>query len=89
VSGRAGAPVFGASPFRLGLVEDRTWSVHGLHEDPHDHRRQEAPREYGATAGQVQALDRATTARHRRLERSKRLTTVTATELRKLVDEVR
>jgi len=48
-----------------------------------------AQREYGATAGQVQALDLATTARHRRLERSKRLTTVTAADLRKLVDEVR
>jgi len=48
-----------------------------------------AQREYGATTEQVQALDRATTARHRRLERSKRLTTVTAADLRKLVDEVR
>lgn len=48
-----------------------------------------AQREYGATAEQVQALDRATTARHRWLERSKRLTAVTAADLRKLVDEVR
>ena len=43
-------------------------------------------REYGATAEQVAALEKATDARYRRLKRSKKLTSATAQELRKLLE---
>ena len=45
-----------------------------------------AQREYGATAYQVAALESATDRRHRRLKRSGKLVTVTAEELRKMLD---
>ena len=45
-----------------------------------------AQREYGATPQQVQALDRATDARYQRLKRSKKLATVTAEQLRRLLE---
>jgi antitoxin (DNA-binding transcriptional repressor) of toxin-antitoxin stability system len=44
-----------------------------------------AQREYGAAPEQVLALDQATDARHRRLGRSRKLVTVTAEELRKML----
>jgi antitoxin (DNA-binding transcriptional repressor) of toxin-antitoxin stability system len=44
-----------------------------------------AQREYGVTAEQVEALDRATDRRYRTLKRSGKLVTVTAAQLRKLV----
>jgi antitoxin (DNA-binding transcriptional repressor) of toxin-antitoxin stability system len=43
-----------------------------------------AQREYGVTPEQVLALDQATDARYRRLERSRKLVTVTAEELGKM-----
>jgi antitoxin (DNA-binding transcriptional repressor) of toxin-antitoxin stability system len=42
-------------------------------------------REYGATAEQVAALEEATDRRYERLKRTKRLVTVNAEELRKLI----
>jgi antitoxin (DNA-binding transcriptional repressor) of toxin-antitoxin stability system len=45
-----------------------------------------AHREYGATREQVAALDAATDRRHQQLKRSGKLTTITAGELRKLVE---
>lgn len=44
-----------------------------------------AQREYGASAEQVRAADRAADRRYRTLARSRTLATVTATELRKLL----
>lgn len=44
-----------------------------------------AQREYGASAEQVRAADRAADRRYRTLVRSRTLATVTATELRKLL----
>ena len=44
-----------------------------------------AQREYGATPDNVRALDDATEARYQRLKRSKKLVSVTAADLRKLV----
>ena len=44
-----------------------------------------AQREYGATPEQVLALDNVTDARYRRLARSRKLVTVTAEELRKML----
>jgi hypothetical protein len=43
-------------------------------------------REYGATPDQVAALEKATAARYRKLKRSGKLVTVTAQQLRKMVD---
>lgn len=45
-----------------------------------------AQREYGATAEQVAALEKATDRQYRRLKRSGKLVTVTAEELRKMID---
>jgi antitoxin (DNA-binding transcriptional repressor) of toxin-antitoxin stability system len=45
-----------------------------------------APREYGATAQQVAALEQATERRYRRLKRGKKLTTTTAEELREMLE---
>ncbi len=45
-----------------------------------------AQREYGATADQVAALEKATDRHYRRLKRSGKLVTVTAEELRKMID---
>jgi antitoxin (DNA-binding transcriptional repressor) of toxin-antitoxin stability system len=44
-----------------------------------------AQREYGVTPDDVRALDHATDARYQRLKRSRKLVTVAAAELRKLV----
>jgi len=44
-----------------------------------------AQREYGVTPDDIRALDQATDARYRRLKRSRKLVSVTAAELRKLV----
>jgi antitoxin (DNA-binding transcriptional repressor) of toxin-antitoxin stability system len=44
-----------------------------------------AQREYGVTPEQALALDQATDARHRTLARSRKLVTVTAEELRKML----
>ena len=44
-----------------------------------------AQREYGATAEQVAALEKATEQRYRRLKRSKKLITVGAKELKELL----
>ena len=44
-----------------------------------------AQREYGVTPDDVRALDQATDARYQRLKRSRKLVSVTAAELRKLV----
>ncbi len=45
-----------------------------------------AQREYGATADQVAALERATDRHYRRLKRTGKLVTVTVEELRKMLD---
>jgi antitoxin (DNA-binding transcriptional repressor) of toxin-antitoxin stability system len=45
-----------------------------------------ATREYGATSKQVAALEKATDRHYRRLKRSGNLVTVTAEELRKMID---
>ncbi len=45
-----------------------------------------AQREYNATPEQVAALEEATDQRYRRLRRSKKLTTITAQELRKMLE---
>ena len=45
-----------------------------------------AQREYGAAPEQVAALEKATEKRYRRLKRSKKLTSATAQELRKLLE---
>ncbi len=45
-----------------------------------------AQREYAATPEQVAALDRATDRRYRRLKRSGKLVTVTADQLRKMLE---
>jgi antitoxin (DNA-binding transcriptional repressor) of toxin-antitoxin stability system len=45
-----------------------------------------AQREYGATPEQVGALERATDRRYRRLHRSRKLVTVTAEQLRKMIE---
>ena len=45
-----------------------------------------AQREYGATPEQVAALDKATDRRYRRLQRSGKLATVTADQLRKMLE---
>ncbi|MGH7771471.1 MAG: type II toxin-antitoxin system Phd/YefM family antitoxin, partial [Candidatus Binatia bacterium] len=45
-----------------------------------------AQREYGATPGQVAALEIATDRRYRTLKRSRKLVTVTAEQLRKMID---
>ncbi len=45
-----------------------------------------AQRQYGATADQVAALEKATDRHYRRLKRSRSLVTVTAEELRKMID---
>ncbi len=45
-----------------------------------------AQREYNATPEQVAALEEATDQRYRRLRRSKKLTTTTAQELRKMLE---
>jgi antitoxin (DNA-binding transcriptional repressor) of toxin-antitoxin stability system len=45
-----------------------------------------AQREYGATSEQVAALEKATDRRYRKLKQSGKLVTVTAEELRKMVD---
>jgi hypothetical protein len=45
-----------------------------------------AQREYGATSEQVAALERATERRYQRLKRSKKLTSITAEELRKMLE---
>ena len=45
-----------------------------------------AQREYGATPEQVAALDKATDRRYRRLKRSGKLVTVTADQLRKMLE---
>ena len=44
-----------------------------------------AQREYGATPAQVRALDKATDTRYGRLRRSRKLVSVTADELRRLL----
>lgn len=44
-----------------------------------------ANREYGATADQVAALEKATAARYRKLKRSGKLVTVSAEQLRKMI----
>ena len=45
-----------------------------------------AQREYNATPEQVAALEKATDQRYRRLRRSKKLTTITAQDLRKMLE---
>jgi antitoxin (DNA-binding transcriptional repressor) of toxin-antitoxin stability system len=45
-----------------------------------------ARREYGATSEQVAALEKATEQRYRRLKRSKKLPSITAQELRKMLE---
>jgi len=45
-----------------------------------------ARREYGATAEQVAALEKATERRYETLKRSKKLSTITARDLRKLLE---
>ena len=45
-----------------------------------------AQREYGAAPEQVAALEKVTEERYRRLKRSKKLTSATAQELRKLLE---
>ena len=45
-----------------------------------------AQREYGATPEQVSALDKATDKRYRNLNRSRKLVTVTAEQLRKMIE---
>ena len=45
-----------------------------------------AQREYGAIPEQVAALEKATEQRYRRLKRNKKLTSITAQELRKMVE---
>ena len=45
-----------------------------------------AQREYGATPEQVATLDKATDRRYRRLKRSGKLVTVTADQLRKMLE---
>jgi antitoxin (DNA-binding transcriptional repressor) of toxin-antitoxin stability system len=45
-----------------------------------------AQREYGASAQQVAALEKATEQRYRRLQRGKKLTTTTAEELRDMLE---
>ena len=45
-----------------------------------------AQREYGATPDQVAALDKATERRYRTLKRSKKLTTISRQDLRKLLE---
>ena len=45
-----------------------------------------AQREYGATPEQVATLDKATDRRYRRLQRSGKLVTVTADQLRKMLE---
>ncbi len=45
-----------------------------------------AQREYNATPEQVAALEEATDQRYRRLRRSKKLTTITAQDLRKMLE---
>jgi len=45
-----------------------------------------ARREYGATAEQVAALEKATEQRYQRLKRGKRLSSMAAQELRKLLE---
>jgi antitoxin (DNA-binding transcriptional repressor) of toxin-antitoxin stability system len=44
-----------------------------------------AQREYGATSQQVAALEKATDRRYRKLKRSRKLVTVTAEQLRKMI----
>lgn len=45
-----------------------------------------AQREYGATSEQVATLEKATEQRYRRLKRSKKLPSITAQELRKMLE---
>ncbi len=45
-----------------------------------------AQREYGVTPEQVAAVERATNQRYQRLKRSRKLTTVTAEQLRMLIE---
>jgi len=45
-----------------------------------------AQREYGTTTDQIAALEKATDKRYRTLERSGKLITVTAEEIRKMID---
>ncbi len=45
-----------------------------------------AQREYGAIPEQVAALEKATEQRYRRLKRGKKLTSITAQELRKMIE---
>ncbi|HYT55219.1 MAG TPA: hypothetical protein VEQ38_10945 [Verrucomicrobiae bacterium] len=45
-----------------------------------------AQREYGATRDQVAALEKATERRYQRLKRSKKLSSITAQELRKMLE---
>ena len=45
-----------------------------------------AQREYGVTQPQVGALEKATEGRYRRLKRSKKVTSATAQQLRKLLE---
>lgn len=45
-----------------------------------------AQREYGATPEQVDALEKATDRRYRRLKRDKKLSSITAQELRKVLE---
>jgi antitoxin (DNA-binding transcriptional repressor) of toxin-antitoxin stability system len=45
-----------------------------------------AQREYGVTPEQVTALEEATEKRHRQMKRSKKLTSVTARQLRDMLD---
>lgn len=45
-----------------------------------------AQREYGATADQLRALDRATDRRYRRLQRGGKLVTVSAAQLRRMLE---
>jgi antitoxin (DNA-binding transcriptional repressor) of toxin-antitoxin stability system len=45
-----------------------------------------AQREYGATPDQVAALDKATEGRYRTMKRSKKLTTISRQDLRKLLE---
>lgn len=45
-----------------------------------------AQREYGATPEQVAVLEKATEQRYRRLKRSKKLTSITAQDLRKMLE---
>jgi len=45
-----------------------------------------AQREYGATRYQVAALEKATERRYQRLKRSKKLSSITAQELRKMLE---